>query len=598
MEDIKDYNNRGNQTVSTLKSSLLLLLTSTMIGTSIFGAPLAVSAEGTTVVKDAMISGDDTPGNNSSVRDTTCGGAAQLSGLDATVFESVPSEGLDSSANDSQIICAKSTGFSTEVENADAIKNYHWISWYKNNKDDEVDKSQEEGNYAGFPKDKVDDWREYQEDIKKLNNDQFPEDKDYKYPADTKEGKLDFWADVAGYYDILGDPQYEGITVKSKQHFTYTVQNTYIEEEIVDKDDLTPAEKEALQASTSSGGGGTGLGPEEGKKEEWSGLNNLESLIAAVAVGVGGQLVKGIQQKVLYKSIASAMATYVGAGAIATTASVAAGLLAVVSVVNTVVNYQEYKKTPQGQEDSFGHSLGVALVGKEFFTILDVKENPDDEDSVIRTTTTIEMSEHKKTVPVAEAVVAKNSYATEIASFEKIALVEGAADTLEYNRPLKGFWEKAPKYWENDGKQIIENKNMFYHYDSVEKVGEGQNTINIYADMGTTDKLYSVIHGFTNITQVSGYDKDHYPKSTATTCVKAQDKKTCSKKQTPLINIPLDISKEQAQTQEEVDKIIHHSNNQLEEEKQLETNNESKPSKKPSNNNEVNNFIDNIKNSQ
>ena len=593
MEDIKDYNNRGNQTVSTLKSSLLLLLTSTMIGTSIFGAPLAVSAEGTTVVKDAMISGDDTPGNNSSVRDTTCGGAAQLSGLDATVFESVPSEGLDSSANDSQIICAKSTGFSTEVENADAIKNYHWISWYKNNKDDEVDKSQEEGNYAGFPKDKVDDWREYQEDIKKLNNDQFPEDKDYKYPADTKEGKLDFWADVAGYYDILGDPQYEGITVKSKQHFTYTVQNTYIEEEIVDKDDLTPSEKAALEASTSSGGGGTGPGIEE-EIEKWSGPNNFPALIAGNLLGIAAVLTKKHGLGIIHKTVAATISS----GTLAAGLGVVAGLTAVVGIVNTVRNYQDYKKTPQGQEDSFGHSVGVALIGQEFFTILDVKENPDDEDSVIRTTTTIEMSEHKKTVPVAEAVVAKNSYATEIASFEKIALVEGAADTLEYNRPLKGFWEKAPKYWENDGKQIIENKNMFYHYDSVEKVGEGQNTINIYADMGTTDKLYSVIHGFTNITQVSGYDKDHYPKSTATTCVKAQDKKTCSKKQTPLINIPLDISKEQAQTQEEVDKIIHHSNNQLEEEKQLETNNESKPSKKPSNNNEVNNFIDNIKNNK
>ena len=43
--------------------------------------------------------------------------------------------------------------------------------------------------------------------------------------------------------------------------------------------------------------------------------------------------------------------------------------------------------------------------------------------------------------------------------------------------------------------------------------------------MNTTNKLYSVIRGFTHITQISRYDKDYYPKSTTTTCIKVQDKR-------------------------------------------------------------------------
>ena len=216
---------------------------------SMFGV-MPVQAEETNNTGDltATISGNTLGNTINSIRSTACEGEQQLSGTDAEVFKNVVPE------SDGEIICAKSDGFRTEVTGTSDIKNFHWTAWYKKNKDDKPDTSNDIGNYYGFNSSKVKDWQSYSDEIKGLNNGAFPEVKDYTYPVDTKENKLDFWGDIAGYYDVLGDPQYKAIHLTSYQQFSYKTKHEVVEWIPVEDENNTN------NGNIGSGGGGGGGG--------------------------------------------------------------------------------------------------------------------------------------------------------------------------------------------------------------------------------------------------------------------------------------------------------------------------------------------------
>ena len=174
-------------------------------------------------------SSGNTSGHNINTISTSslCNDASKLSGKDAEVFSKIVPH------SDGDIVCAKSDGFRTEITGTNSVKNYHWTAWYKNTADEKPDITKDTGNYNGFNKIKVDQWKQYRAEVEGLNGGRFPQDKDYTYPVDTSEDKLDFWGDIAGYYSVLGDPQYSSIHLTAYQQFSYKTKHVVRRVEIV-----------------------------------------------------------------------------------------------------------------------------------------------------------------------------------------------------------------------------------------------------------------------------------------------------------------------------------------------------------------------------
>lgn len=206
------------KTQTYLRKAIPAFLACTTLSLGILNTAAPVYAKSTT---SATQSGSTANNNQSNYQEVACNGSS-LSGLDAQIFNSVaPALG-----SNQRLVCARSNGFNTEISGMNNIKNYHWTAWYKDKLDEKPDATQGNGNYHGFSADKVQDWKQYEDEIRELNGGKFPEVKEYKYPTDTKDGKLDFWGDIAGYYSVLGDPQYSYLTMKAYQHFSYTVETT------------------------------------------------------------------------------------------------------------------------------------------------------------------------------------------------------------------------------------------------------------------------------------------------------------------------------------------------------------------------------------
>ena len=106
--------------------------------------------------------------------------------------------------------CVQSLGFTTDVTQLteevtqkdkdgniiteeNPVKQTVWVAWFKNDKDEEADRTQDKGNYKGFDKSKSAAWRQFPDVLKKINNQNVPEEEDYQYPTVTPgTEKLDF----------------------------------------------------------------------------------------------------------------------------------------------------------------------------------------------------------------------------------------------------------------------------------------------------------------------------------------------------------------------------------------------------------------------
>lgn len=151
-----------------------------------------------------------------------------------------------------EITCAQSNGVYYKLTDGNKASSYHWIAWYRDKSQDEVDVSDDDGNYTGFSSSKVSAWTPYQSEIEELNDGAFPESKSYTYPTDTTTGSLDFWADIAGNYTVLGDPKYDSLELTAYEQVVYA-RTEEVEEpyEIPSDEDVS-----ADDAGGSAGGSG------------------------------------------------------------------------------------------------------------------------------------------------------------------------------------------------------------------------------------------------------------------------------------------------------------------------------------------------------
>lgn len=504
---------------------------------SMFGVT-PVYAEETNNTGDlaATISGNTLGNNINSIRSTACEGEQQLSGTDAEVFKNVVPE------SDGDVVCAKSDGFKTEVTGTSDVKNYHWTAWYLKNKDDKPDASNDIGNYHGFNASKVTAWKTYADEVKGLNNGNFPEERDYTYPVDTKENKINFWGDIAGYYNLLGDPQYKAIHLTSYQQFSYKTKHEIVEWVAV------PSEDDGAGAGGSGKGKGPVIGdPPGGCKGKECGKKHTHKETIT-------QTCQGTQSNNLSNCATNATSCGNGIGAW------------------RPCNTKTYEiEVPDfimyNQNDS--NMSSNELLGKKTKT---KTEDPITEDIEEKNGVTMEKrvtyvyTDETQEVKVAEADLSSGVYATEYAAIPRLALKAGSGSTSEIKVNNNGFWKITPRYWTDKGTIAVTNKSdMPYHYESELTAGEGANNVNVYANLNQKDKLFSLIHGYPNITDVNipGITgKPSFPSDPDETCVEVDDDAVCSKKQTPPILIEVVLDEDNPQQLEKADKKVHLVKNQ------------------------------------
>lgn len=504
---------------------------------SMFGV-MPVQAEETNNTGDltATISGNTLGNTINSIRSTACEGEQQLSGTDAEVFKNVVPE------SDGDIVCAKSDGFRTEVTGTSDVKNYHWTAWYLKNKDDKPDTTNDIGNYHGFNASKVTAWKSNMDEVKGLNNGNFPEEKDYTYPVDTKENKINFWGDIAGYYNLLGDPQYKAIHLTSYQQFSYKTKH-----EIVEWVAVPSADNDAA----GGGGGGKGKGPvivdppvcegeECGKKH-----THKETIT---------QTCQGTQSNNLSNCATNATSCGNGIGAW--------------RPCNTKTYEIEVPDLIMYNQNDSNMSSNELLAKKTNTKTEDpVVEGTEEKNGItMEKRVTYVYTDETQEVKVAEADLSSGAYATEYAAIPRLALTAGSGSTSELKVNNNGFWKTTPRYWTDKGTITVTNKSdMPYHYESELTAGEGVNNVNVYANLNQKDKLFSLIHGYPNITDVNipGITgKPGFPSDPDETCVEVDNDAICSKKQTPLILIEVALDGDNPQQLEEADKKVHLVKNQ------------------------------------
>ena len=499
---------------------------------SMFGV-MPVQAEETNNTGDltATISGNTLGNTINSIRSTTCEGEQQLSGTDAEVFKNVVPE------SDGEIICAKSDGFRTEVTGTSDIKNFHWTAWYKKNKDDKPDASNDIGNYYGFNSSKVKDWQPYSDEIKGLNNGAFPEEKDYTYPVDTKENKLDFWGDIAGYYDVLGDPQYKAIHLTSYQQFSYKTKHEVVEWIPVEDEDNTNNDNIG-----SGGGGGGGGGKIEDEPE------TEDPLPSTPPTYCRGDSKRQNQTGQCYSN--------------RNQCEYDMGHHECFEVDLNKTSYRQ--KSPNNSQLQSNELLAKKKKTKKEDPVVEGIEEKNG--ITMKKQVTYTYTDESQEVKVAEADLSSGVYATEYAAIPRLSLTAGSGSTNELKVNNNGFWKTTPRYWTDKGTITVTNKSdMPYHYESELTAGEGVNNVNVYANLIQKDKLYTLIHGYPNVTDVKipGVDgTPRFPKNPDETCVEVDNDAVCSKKQTAIVRFEIKLEEDKIQQLEEADKTVHLVKNQ------------------------------------
>lgn len=561
-------------TVKKIGNKILFsILSGIMVSTSIIGlfssTVTPISAEEITATSSGNTSGH----NINTIRTSKCDGGQQLSGTDAEVFKNVVPD------SDGDIVCAKSDGFRTEITGTGDIKNYHWTAWYKKNKDDDIDKTLDVGNYRGFNKTKVEQWSNYQNEIKGLSDGKYPASQDYTYPTDTKESKLDFWADIAGYYSLLGDPQYKGIHLTSYQEFSYKTRHVEQTRELVkDGNSLKNNDDSDITEENYVGPKYTGTGEDSelttnNKKPPKKGNNSDIKWNEYAWLHYVYKLQDWVYDTTIKATTSSKNKTWnkIGNGIKKYKDFFYNNSFNKWFRSNTDVAIRDGKTIWRWGDEKNGKIIDSAsernYIGRENIDDLtfDVFED-------------ITYSYETQEVKIAEADVANGTYASELGAIPTLALKPGSGSSSTIKASTKkGFWKTTPRYWTDKGEIALQNQTSLpYHFEIDEVGGNGLNNINLYAALTnksqneasnsvTTDKTYTIIHGFPNITDTSIQGVDGtpgYPKNQDETCVEVGEDAVCSKKQTPIVNFEVNLKNDSVQQLEEADKNIHLVKNQ------------------------------------
>lgn len=370
------------------------------------------------------------------------------------------------SASSTSTLQNVTVNYSTETAGQNNINSYHWTAWKKVAKGASITKSANSGkgvgsgSYNGFTQSKINSWKtdeKYINAIKSINNGKFPSDGNYTFPTDTSTSKLDWWVDEVGFYDIMSDPKYSKVTLKGYRTFNWTekVKKTSVEEKYKNHYFITP------------GGASDGL--------SWDTDALKANLIANIETldfnENTNQSVSSITNKIVSNITKSKITSgefggcEKGSGSITITNGNYKSTFSI-----TIMPKKDYANTD-------------ATTGARFYEVALTKKTQ-------VTTISYETVSHTKKQQIAQTIVAKNAYASEIQKYNNFYMVpKSSVSSNKIKTRSTGFWLNINPYYHNGSTSTIDEGN--YSYTFSNQVTSGKSGTNVYAMLSEPYKFFT-----------------------------------------------------------------------------------------------------------
>lgn len=362
-----------------------------------------------------------------------------------------------------------SVSYSSSISGKSDINQYRWTVWRNDTKNSTINKKANNGNgnYSGFSKSKVQSWSRdeaYINAIKNLNNGKFPATKDYKYPTTTSGDTLDFWMGEPGFYSILGDPRYKNITLKGYRTFKWTekIKKTKTETDKKDTGYYTiPGassngrrwDRTALKTKLKASSLIKEIAKDLGKSTDWL-VNEICNNMDETKVKVNGS---GTADTTAYKG------AYSG--------TLKSGDVSY-KITFTIIPDKEY------------NSNDATTGGRLFYGTLKATKT--------KKKTYYETKSHSKKQQIAQTVVAKNAYATQIQKYGTFYLTPKSnvsSNTIKQRNT--GFWGSVkPSYHQSNPKTQDQGN---YTWTFSTNVSSGKKSYNLYASITQKYKFFDDI---------------------------------------------------------------------------------------------------------
>ena len=571
-----------NSFVYTSKKLLAIFLSLSMTGISFATIPVYADSD-----VDATTAGDVSEEKQSNEpTPVRCSGGISVSDTSSLT------EG------DGELVCAQSNGYYTDISGNEKPSSYHWVAWYKDKLKNDVDTTNSEGNYTGFSDSKVTAWIPYADEIKDLNDGDFPEIKSYTYPTDTETSSLDFWTDLAGYYTVIGDPKYDEIEISAYEQIVYAKQTTETTREQIsqasDTSGYTVGDDGVLYQTTTNPDTGeqttTAVTELKTITTGWSSYTDCKGKIDCKVMKRMKQYQRSdgtwirVVQKHDTKGNSSVLVKMLAPGSDSwETDNIYNGKN---YFYEGYIDYKEGdKKTRQYSsldqsrnnytkvdETNNGVNNTIRNTWDNNFELLaeedgDATSYIDGNDMV---TEVKHISYYYTNVNIAKASIDGSVYASQLAQLPDLKITKGSGGntTITTDNNDDTFWkETIPTYWGNEGKITLKNdSSMPYHFSAVSSNSDydldDDSIISLYATLPQTDKEFTFTHAYSNIKNTDLSSKQ-YPTNIEENCVTTKsstgtEKQICSKKQTPLIKVRMNLNEDNPQddVDDEVEKSV------------------------------------------
>ena len=571
-----------NSFVYTSKKLLAIFLSLSMTGISFATIPVYADSD-----VDATTAGDVSEEKQSNEpTPVRCSGGISVSDTSSLT------EG------DGELVCAQSNGYYTDISGNEKPSSYHWVAWYKDKLKNDVDTTNSEGNYTGFSDSKVTAWIPYADEIKDLNDGDFPEIKSYTYPTDTETSSLDFWTDLAGYYTVIGDPKYDEIEISAYEQIVYAKQTTETTREQIsqasDTSGYTVGDDGVLYQTTTNPDTGeqttTAVTELKTITTGWSSYTDCKGKIDCKVMKRMKQYQRSdgtwirVVQKHDTKGNSSVLVKMLAPGSDSwETDNIYNGKN---YFYEGYIDYKEGdKKTRQYSsldqsrnnytkvdETNNGVNNTIRNTWDNNFELLaeedgDATSYIDGNDMV---TEVKHISYYYTNVNIAKASIDGSVYASQLAQLPNLKITKGSGGntTITTDNNDDTFWkETIPTYWGNEGKITLKNdSSMPYHFSAVSSNSDydldDDSIISLYATLPQTDKEFTFTHAYSNIKNTDLSSKQ-YPTNIEENCVTTKsstgtEKQICSKKQTPLIKVRINLDEDNPQddVDDEVEKSV------------------------------------------
>ena len=359
-----------------------------------------------------------------------------------------------------------SVSYSSSISGKSDINQYRWTVWRNDTKNSTINKKANNGNgnYSGFSKSKVQSWSRdeaYINAIKNLNNGKFPATKDYKYPTTTSGDTLDFWMGEPGFYSILGDPRYKNITLKGYRTFKWTEKIKKTKTEW--KEQKTVNKKQYTKKSSPNS---YGFGPRSVTEL----ANTLKIRLSSRPFNI--KLTNSEAKRLANKLIDSKEDKLGGINTsyYEMSSSYSKSIINGTAIINVYIG---------------GYSTDVVTP-----EIVNIQVTKKTKEKV--TKTWYETKSHSKKQQIAQTVVAKNTYATQIQKYGTFYLTPKSnvsSNTIKQRNT--GFWGSVkPSYHQSNPKTQDQGN---YTWTFSTNVSSGKKSYNLYASITQKYKFFEDI---------------------------------------------------------------------------------------------------------